>query len=506
MRKLPGKFLALVMVVFLALVVVMPRAAVAEPRDKDGGGQGVLHKYARDTWRSFEAMTSSSGLPADNLCRSASGGWVNSAYTSPTNIGAYIWSTLAAEDLHIIKHSEATQRLAQTLATVSRLETSHGFYFNWYDPQTGARLTTWPVNGNPVRPYLSSVDNGWLAAALIMLRNARPELAPQANATLSHMDFAFFYDPYDPKRPYDSGLLWGGYYTDTNSYDFHYGMFNTEPRIASYIGIATGRIEPQHYYHMLRTLPPEWDWQEQRPEGVTRTYFGVQVFEGHYVYKGPGIQTKRLVPTWGGSMFEALMPALFVPEAEWAPKSWGVNHPLYVEAQIEHGLKEAQYGYWGFSPSNKPEGGYDAYGVDAIGTEPNGYPSNEDRTLVDYGYPGNPGRQTPIIPPPSAYTNGVVTPHASFLALQFAPREALENLKNIAKDFNAYGPYGFYDSVNVQTGKVSDCVLALDQGMIMAGIANALDNRSMQRYFSAGMVESVVRPLISPEEFTAGRE
>ena len=29
-------------------------------------------------------------------------------------------------------------------------------------------------------------------------------------------------------------------------------------------------------------------------------------------------------------MFEALMPALFVPEERWAPHSWGVNHPLTV--------------------------------------------------------------------------------------------------------------------------------------------------------------------------------
>ena len=48
------------------------------------------------------------------------------------------------------------------------------------------------------------------------------------------------------------------------------------------------------------------------------------------------------------------MPALFVPEERWAPHSWGVNHPLTVRAQIYHGLQEAGYGYWGFSPSNIP--------------------------------------------------------------------------------------------------------------------------------------------------------
>ena len=47
---------------------------------------------------------------------------VRSAYTSPTNIGAYIWSTLAARDIGIIKPKEARDRIAQTLATVATLE------------------------------------------------------------------------------------------------------------------------------------------------------------------------------------------------------------------------------------------------------------------------------------------------------------------------------------------------------------------------------------------------
>ena len=54
------------------------------------------------------------------------------------------------------------------------------------------------------------------------------------------------------------------------------------------------------------------------------------------------------------------MPALFVPEEKWAPHSWGENHPLTVQAQIYHGMTEAGYGYWGFSPANRPEGGYGA--------------------------------------------------------------------------------------------------------------------------------------------------
>jgi hypothetical protein len=89
------------------------------------------------------------------------------------------------------------------------------------------------------------------------------------------------------------------------------------------------------------------------------------------------------------------------------PGSWGANHPLTVRAQIHHGLREAGYGYWGFSPANIPEGGYAVYGVDAVGMDPNGYPSNNDRTLVDAGTraarSGSPPRR-PLRPPtPTAW-------------------------------------------------------------------------------------------------------
>jgi 2-methylcitrate dehydratase PrpD len=58
--------------------------------------------------------------------------------------------------------------------------------------------------------------------------------------------------------------------------------------------------------------------------------------------------------------------------------------------------------------------------------------------------------------------------------------------------------------VNVSSGEVSGSVLALDQGMILAAIANALADNAMQHAFSDGAIEEAIRPLIAPEEFTAG--
>jgi hypothetical protein len=203
-------------------------------------------------------------------------------------------------------------------------------------------------------------------------------------------------------------------------------------------------------------------------------------------------------------MFEALMPALFVPEEQWAPASWGQNHPLTVHAQIYHGMTEAGYGYWGFSPANKPEGDYGAWGVDGAGMDPNGMPSNEDNTLVDHGYSA-PGCVRPAKPdpPPSAYTNGVVTPHATFLALRFAPAAARANAERLARDFpGLYGKWGFRDSVNVMTKRVSDAYLSLDQGMIMAALGNALGGDALRHAFAGRTLERFVRPVIGVERFS----
>jgi hypothetical protein len=68
------------------------------------------------------------------------------------------------------------------LETMER-HTDSGMYYNWYDPATGAKLTIWPPSGDPVYPFLSSVDNGWLASALIMITNTVPQLTRPGSGT-----------------------------------------------------------------------------------------------------------------------------------------------------------------------------------------------------------------------------------------------------------------------------------------------------------------------------------
>jgi hypothetical protein len=79
-------------------------------------------------------------------------------------------------------------------------------------------------------------------------------------------------------------------------------------------------------------------------------------------------------------------------------------------------------------------------------------------------------------------TEDVVTPHASFIALDVAPQDAYANIEALRSDFpGVYGAAGFFDAVNPTTGTVGHRILVLDQSMIMAALANALDNRAIQR-------------------------
>lgn len=473
-------------------------------------GNSTLYQYARDTWKSLAAMADpTTGVPSDKITGDLG---TRAKVTSPTNMATYIWSTLTARDLGIINPVDASLRVGKVLKALEKLErnTPTGQFYNWYDPATLQLVRVWPDNGNKVEIFASSVDNGWLATALMMVRNAMPLQAARARKLLTSMNFTSYYDP--AARPdAGTGLLRGGFWpekpegcsvesdyagTGVKVYStcHHYGAPG-ETRIGTYVGIALGQLPREHYFGPYRTFPDsgcDWAWQDQKPVGSWKQYLGVNVWEGTYGYRGA-----RYVPNWGGSMFEELMPDLVVPESSWAPRSWGRNHPVFVKAQIEHGLREASYGYWGFSPSNDPRGGYREYGVDPLGLQAEGYTSDEERTQTDPGYEGC----RPAQPAPTSFGDGVVTPHASFLALLYARQEAMDNLARLKKNFDAYGPGGFYDSVAVRSGAVSKYYLALDQGMVMAALGNVLASGNMHRYFGGRDVEAALRPVMELEDW-----
>jgi len=235
------------------------------------GDRATLERYARATWASFDAMTDlATGLPTDQLHADGT----RDAQTSTTNIGAYMWSAVAAERLAIIGHAELVARLERTIATLERMERHQpdGQYYNWYDHRTGEKLTTWPPSGEPLTPILSSVDNGWLATGLRIVRNSVPELAARAGAIYDSMDFGFYYVP-------EKNRILFHYVPSTGTGPCCYDTVVSESRVVDYIGTAKGELPRKTYYGRWRSFPDscDWSWQETRPSGFRRSYDGVDV-------------------------------------------------------------------------------------------------------------------------------------------------------------------------------------------------------------------------------------
>ena len=160
---------------FLLLWAASPVAArwISLPRHAAGteplssGDARALRLIARRTWRFFETFVGSEdrALPPDNFQEDPNP--VVAHRTSPTNIGLYLLSTVAARDFGWLGTVDAVERLEATIATMSSLERFHGHYYNWYDTK----------DGRPLDPkYVSSVDSGNLAGHLIAFGHACREM------------------------------------------------------------------------------------------------------------------------------------------------------------------------------------------------------------------------------------------------------------------------------------------------------------------------------------------
>src|SRR5262249_51890056 len=151
------------------------------------------------------------------------------------------------------------------------------------------------------------------------------------------------------------------------------------------------------WFNMVRTFPSDCRWQSLSPVGVReKTVLGHTFTAGYYEALG-----QRYVPSWGGSMFEALMPALMLDEAALAPNSLGANDRVHVIVRQRAAVRDLNLPVWGLSPSATPGSEqYGEYGVKLLGS---------------LGYPPGP-----------------VTPHASALALGVVPNAVLGNLRRLA--------------------------------------------------------------------------
>ncbi len=233
--------------------------------------------------------------------------------TSPTNIGMYLLSCLAACDCGFIDAHSLYERLDNSLNTVERLPKKYGHLYNWYDTETLDILG---------EVYISSVDSGNFIASLIVLseglddykahekrlENIKVRLENIINST----DFSKLYC--NERNLFYIGIDASGVGRRENCYD----LYMSESRTLSYIVIAKKAIPEKHWTSLSRTAVSK------------NGYSGIL--------------------SWSGSMFEYFMPRMFLPAYENSLSGEALAFAAYAQQRRTH------RGVWGIS-----ESGYHAF-------------------------------------------------------------------------------------------------------------------------------------------------
>ncbi len=411
----------------------------------------LLLEIAKDTWQYFEnARDKQTFLIVDHLGLGETP--LAADYTSITNIAMDLLSTAAAAELEFLSKEDAGQRVAKILETLKDMRRYKNFFYNYYNTKT---LTV-------TRSYISTVDSGWLAVALVVVRQVfGGEIAKEATAFLDSFHFGEFIDPEN------NHMVVGLDVPERNFGIYHYGMLVSEARVTSFYAIGKGDVPRDHWWYLFRTPPESWKWQNQKPQGRYVKYDGMEVFQGYYEHQG-----RKFVPSWGGSLFEFLMPTLVLDEKKLAKSGLGRNDKIAAEIQRDYALKEKGYPVWGISPAamlNGRKWRYVEYGVKALSVK--GYPDHQ-----------------------------VVSPHASFLALDVLPDDAISNIRKLL-EYDLYGEYGFFDALDLRSGKAVPQYLALDQGMTLVALCNYLKKGFIQKAFAKDPIAQNAEKLLSKENF-----
>ena len=252
------------------------------------------------------------------------------------------------------------------------------------------------------------------------------DLAQRAETYFSKMDFGFLFDP--QRQVFHIGFNAESGRFDPNYYD----LLASEARMASLLAIARGDVPQSHWLYLARPLTK--------------------------------VKGARALISWGGGMFEYLMPTLFLE-----------SYPDTLMEQSCHTVvaRQIQYGRernvpWGISESSY-------YHFDA----------NQVYQYRSFGVPG------------MGYKRGlaedlVIAPYASILALPFAPRAVIENIEHF-KRMDMFGLYGLYEAIDFtperlaagQEQAIVRSYMAHHQGMALLALTNQLKDNPMPRRFSA---------------------
>lgn len=253
---------------FVLAALGAPNAPGAAPLQH--AAQRELLGWAKATWRYFETFCTAGEhyLPPDNVQTQPPTGTAHR--TSPTNMGFALLSALCAHALGI-DNGRGLALAERMLTTMEQLPRWNGHFYNWYHTCTL----------RPMPPlYVSTVDSGNCAAALLAAANAlrgwgQDALAARAQALCDGMDFALLYDP--QRRLMHIGIDTGSGKRSEGYYD----LLESEARLTSYFAVARGDVPREHWRALSRAQV-----QHERYRGCV---------------------------SWSGSVFEYLMPELFLP-------------------------------------------------------------------------------------------------------------------------------------------------------------------------------------------------
>ena len=388
------------------------------PAQLSRAAQRELLGWAKATWQYFETFCTAGEhyLPPDNVQTQPPTGTAHR--TSPTNMGFALLSALGAHALGV-DNGRGLALAERMLTTMEQLPRWNGHFYNWYHTCTL----------RPMPPlYVSTVDSGNCAAALLAAANAlrgwgQGALAARAQALCDGMDFALLYDP--QRRLMHIGIDTGSGKRSEGYYD----LLESEARLTSYFAVARGDVPREHWRALSRAQV-----QHERYRGCV---------------------------SWSGSVFEYLMPELFLPPQRdsllWESAKFCLRvQRRRVRAGQPWGVSESAY----FALDSALSYRYKAHGCAALAMQP-----DMDRELV-------------------------LSPYSAFLALAVAPRAAVRDLRRFAAR-GLLGQYGFREALDCTRartgggGQIVHCVMAHHQGMSLLSACNALCGGQVQRWFLA---------------------
>jgi cyclic beta-1,2-glucan synthetase len=251
-------------------------------------------------------------------------------------------------------------------------------------------------------------------------------LADRAGALGAAMDFKILYNR-------QRQLFSIGFNLDTNRFDnAHYDLLASEACLASFLAIARGDVPRRHWFQLGRLLT--------------------------------GVGSGVTLLSWGGTMFEYLMPRLLFHA--YSGTLLDVTWKAAVDRQIDYGRSNRVP--WGISES----------GFSALDTA-------LDYQYQSFGVPGL-GLKRGLA------RDLVIAPYATALALAVHPRAAVDNLRALAAD-RAEGSYGYYEAVDYTQDRLREkrrpivvrSYMAHHQGMALVALANCLFGEPMPRRFHA---------------------